>query len=255
MPVYKSDALILRTYKLGEADRIVVFLTRDRGKKRGVAKGARRPRSRFTGGLEPMTRAGVQYYEREQRELVRINFVEPVSCPMAAAFDGADRDLALGHIGYFAELIDEWAPEAHADERLYRLGACMTDALAAGAPVARLARYFEYWLLRLQGVYPALSVCPGCGARFDGAAVMPPRDHVFVCTGCAPGSSGTTIGREALAFLKAAAAAPPGRVDALTLPAAADRQLETAHRRLLNLHLEKELKSARVLRDMRRTGS
>src|ERR671911_531225 len=69
MPVYKCEALILRTYKLGEADRIVVFLTRDRGKKRGVAKGARRPRSPFTGGLEPMTRADVQYYEREQRDL------------------------------------------------------------------------------------------------------------------------------------------------------------------------------------------
>ena len=69
MPVYTSEALILRTYKLGEADRIVVFLTRDRGKKRGVAKGARRPRSRYMGALEPMTRAGVAYYEREQRDL------------------------------------------------------------------------------------------------------------------------------------------------------------------------------------------
>ena len=59
MPVYTSDALILRTYKLGEADRIVVFLTRDRGKKRGVAKGARRAKSRYMGALEPMTRAGV----------------------------------------------------------------------------------------------------------------------------------------------------------------------------------------------------
>ena len=46
MPLHTADALILRTYKLGEADRIVVFLTEDRGKKRGVAKGARRPRSR-----------------------------------------------------------------------------------------------------------------------------------------------------------------------------------------------------------------
>ena len=77
MPVYTSEALILRTYKLGEADRIVVFLTRDRGKKRGVANGARRVRSRFIGALEPMTRAGVAYYEREQRDLVRINYVEP----------------------------------------------------------------------------------------------------------------------------------------------------------------------------------
>jgi DNA repair protein RecO (recombination protein O) len=251
VPVYKSEALILRTYKLGEADRIVVFLTRDRGKKRGVAQGARRQRSRFVGGLEPMTRADVQYYEREQRELVRINFVEPVSCPMAAAFGGEHRDIALGHIGYFAELIDEWAPDAHADERLYRLGSRITDALSAGAPVERLARYFEYWILRLQGVYPALTACPGCGGAFDGHAVMPPQEHLFLCRRCAPGSSGTAIGRAAFTFLEGAAAASPDRLDGLVLPAAAARELETAHRRLLNVHLEKELKSARVLREMR----
>lgn len=255
MPVYKAEALILRTYKLGEADRIVVFLTRDRGKKRGVAQGARRPRSRFIGGLEPMTRAGVQYYEREQRELVRINFVEPVSRPMAAAFGGEHRDLALGHIGYFAELIDEWAPEAQADERLYRLGSTVADALTAGAPIERLARYFEYWILRLQGVYPAFGRCPGCGGAFDGLAVMPPREHVFVCRRCAPGSSGTTIGREALRFLKAAGAASPDGLGSLALPSVAARELETAHRRLLNVHLEKELKSAKVLREMRRADA
>ena len=147
MPVYQGEALILRTYKLGESDRIVVFLTKDRGKKRGVAKGARRPKSRYMGALEPMTRAGVAYYEREQRELVRLNFVEPMRSPLSASGD------VLGYVGYFAELIDEWAPEAHADERLYRLGASIVDAMAAGAAAEPLARYFEYWLLRLQGVY------------------------------------------------------------------------------------------------------
>src|SRR4030095_11868686 len=115
MPVYTTDALILRTYKLSEADRIVVFLTRDRGKKRGVAKGARRPRSRYLGALEPMTRAGVAYYEREQRELVRLNYVEPSRSPMAVAQREGEADSALGalgHAGYFAELIDEWSPDA-----------------------------------------------------------------------------------------------------------------------------------------------
>src|SRR6188474_2817974 len=176
MPVYTSDALILRTYKLGEADKIVVFLTRDRGKKRGVAKGARRARSRYTGALEPMTRAGVAYYEREQRDLVRLNFVEPTRSPLSATSGEA-----LGHVGYFAELIDEWSPEAHADERLYRLGSSMVDSLAAGAPIERLARYFEYWLLRLQGVYPSITTCAGCGLSLQEGAVMPPREHVFVC--------------------------------------------------------------------------
>src|SRR4029079_19029923 len=62
---------------------------------------------------------------------------------------------ALGYVSYFAELIDEWAQEADPNETLFRLGVSMTDAIAAGVPIEPLARYFEFWLLRLQGVYEA----------------------------------------------------------------------------------------------------
>jgi DNA repair protein RecO (recombination protein O) len=251
MPVYTSEALILRTYKLGEADRIVVFLTRDRGKKRGVAKGARRARSRYIGALEPMTRAGVAYYEREQRDLVRLNYVEPQRSPLSAL----SGDL-LGHVGYFAELIDEWAPEAQVDERLYRLGSSVVDAIAGGAPVDALARYFEYWILRLQGVYPAFA-CEACGRRLlpDAAgitvgAMMPPRDQVLVCRECAP-AGGASLSAPALHFLARAGQLPPDRLAEAGLTERASRELETIHRRLLSVHLEKELKSARVLREMR----
>src|SRR6476646_7083470 len=115
MPLHTTDALILRTYKLGESDRIVVFLTRDRGKKRGVAKNARQSRRRFGGALEPMTYGRVGYCERERRELVSLNFVEPSRSPLSA-LDGE----ALGYVGYFAELIDEWAQEAYPYKTLYR---------------------------------------------------------------------------------------------------------------------------------------
>src|SRR5262245_40553664 len=148
MPAHTTDALILRTYKLGESDRIVVFLTRDRGKKRGVAKNARQSRRRFGGSLEPLTLGRVGYVERERRELVHLQYVEALRSPLAVADANA-----LGHVGYFAELIDEWAQEADPNETLFRLGASMVDALAAGVAVEPLARYFEYWLLRLQGVY------------------------------------------------------------------------------------------------------
>jgi DNA repair protein RecO (recombination protein O) len=252
VPVYTSEALILRTYKLGEADRIVVFLTRDRGKKRGVARGARRARSRYVGALEPMTRAGVAYYERELRDLVRLNYVEPQRSPLSAMISTEAGASVLGHVGYFAELIDEWAPEAHADERLFRLGSAVVDALAAGAPIDRLARYFEYWILRLQGVYPELRACPGCGGAFD-AAVMPPREHIYLCRRCAPSAHGTGISAAALGFLRAAGRTPPERMDSLALDARTSRELETAHRRLLLAHLEKELKSVRVLREMGRS--
>jgi len=246
MPVYQAEALILRTYKLGEADRIVVFLTRDRGKKRGVAKGARRAKSRYAGALEPMTRAGVAYYEREQRDLVRLNFVEPTRSPLSAASGDA-----LGHVGYFAELIDECAPEAHADERLYRLGSSVVDAIAVGAPVESLARYFEYWLLRLQGVYPSIRQCPSCGSALTAGAVMPPRETALLCPDCAPGGGGTPLSMEAMMFLTRATAIAPENLDSLMLGPRAARELETVHRRLIQEHLEKELKSARVLREMR----
>jgi len=250
MPVYTTEALVLRTYKLGEADRIVVFLTRDRGKKRGVAKGARRPKSRFTGGLESLTRAGVAYYERELRDLVRINYIEPQRSPLAVvARHGADGS-ALGHAEYFAELIDEWAPEGHADERLYRLGSSVIDAIADGVPTEPLARYFEFWLLRLQGVYPQLTACPACGGPYDGGAFMPVREDLYVCRRCESGG-GTSLSLEALRFLRSASACAPDALDGLPLDPGAARELETAHRRLITLHLDKELKSARVLRQLR----
>ena len=214
MPLYTADALVLRTYKLGEADRIVVFLTRDRGKKRGVAKGARRPRSRFTGALEPLTEVSVAYFEKERRELVGLNYAETRRSPLALSSSDA-----LGYVSYFAELLDEWAQEADADERLYRLGASMLDALAAGTPVEPLARYFEYWLLRLQGVYP---------------------------------ESRGTLSDAAAAFLAGSRTVAPQHVGSVPAAPQALRELESVHRALIAMHLEKTLKSDRVLRDLRR---
>jgi DNA repair protein RecO (recombination protein O) len=214
VPLYTADALVLRTYKLGEADRIVVFLTRDRGKKRGVAKGARRPRSRFTGALEPLTEVTVAYFEKERRELVGLNYAETRRSPL-----NLDSQDALGHVSYFAELLDEWAQEADADDRLYRLGASMLDALSAGAPVEPLARYFEYWLLRLQGVYP---------------------------------ESQESLSDAAKAFLAGSRAVAPQDVARLPIDRKALRELEGVHRALITTHLEKTLKSDRVLRDLRR---
>ena len=91
MPLYTSDALILRTYKLGESDRIVVFLTRDRGKKRGVAKNARQSRRRFGGALEPMTIGRVGYLERERRALPQARVFVALG---ALAFEGCLKILA-----------------------------------------------------------------------------------------------------------------------------------------------------------------
>lgn len=118
MKVYAADALILRTYRYGEADRIVVFLTIDQGKKRGVAKNASKSRKRFGGALEPFTRGRVHYVEKEGRDLVRLDRIEPKRSPMQTMLGGAtgagetsgvgdDAAQVLGHASYFAELLDE----------------------------------------------------------------------------------------------------------------------------------------------------
>ena len=222
MPLHTAEALVLRTYKLGEADRIVVFLTRDRGKKRGVAKGARRQRSPFAGALEPLTEVRVAYFESERRELVGLNYAETVRSPLVLSSPAASTH--AGHymlVEYVAELLDEWAQDSDADDRLYRLGASMLDALTAGAPTEPLARYFEYWLLRLQGVYPEVR---------------------------------GTLSPEALGFLTAVRSVPPHEVGVVPADSRVLRELESVHRALIATHLEKSLKSDRVLRELRRQG-
>jgi DNA repair protein RecO (recombination protein O) len=213
MPLHTSDALILRTYSLGESDRIVVFLTRDRGKKRGVAKNARQSRRRFGGALEPLTCGRVTYRERERRDLVFVQDVAPTRSPLTAA----DAD-ALSYVGYFAELIDECSPENDPGEPLFRLSTSIVEAMAAGVPVDKLARYFEFWLLRLQGVY-----------RDD------PR-----------------LSAAARAFLTAARSCSPLTLGSVPASAAVLRELERVHQVQIVMHLEKDLKSTKVLREIRR---
>lgn len=213
MPLYTAEALVLRTYKLGEADRIVVFLTRDRGKKRGVAPNARKSRKRFGAALEPLTEVRVAYFEKERRDLVGLNYAELVRSPMAAASPDA-----LGYSHYFAELIDEWAAEADVDERLFRLGTSALDGLVAGAPVEALARYFECWLLRLQGVYPPdLPLSTDAAAFLDGVRKVAPRD-----------------------------------VEQLGATTRVLREIELVHRKLIAMHLDREPRSVRVLNELRR---
>ena len=213
MPLHTADALILRTYKLGEADTIVVFLTADRGKKRGVAEHARRPRSRFRAALEPLTHVRMAYFEKERRELVGVNYAEPIVSPLAAA--GPE---ALGYSHYFAELIDEWAAEADPDERLFRLGTATLEALVHGVPVEPLARYFECWLLRLQGVYPA----------------------------------DLSLSTDAARFVDAVRRVAPAAVASLETEPRVLRELEQLHRTLIRSHLDREPRSIRVIHELRR---
>ena len=252
MQTYSSDALVLRTYRYGEADQIVVFLTEDRGKKRGVAKNATKSRRRFGGGLESLSRGQAAYVEHEMRELVRLDRIETRLSPFRAASGRGTDEAAhvLAHAAYFAELLDEWAPDNAANDRLFRLGAAVGEQLCGGGAVGALARYFEYWLLRLEGVYPALDACPRCGQRaLDAGAVLVLAERTYVCTECAHG--GPVLSAAAMRFLREAGRRTPAEIGAAVTDPRALLELERVHDRLIAMHLEKELRSARVVRELR----
>ena len=252
MQVFSADALVLRTYRYGEADRIVVFLTEDRGKKRGVAKNASASRRRFGAALEPLSRGRATYVERENRELVRLDRVEPQqsSLDSTAGRTPGEAARALGHASYFAELIDEWAPDGQSNERLFRLGAAVAVALGRSGSIDALARYFEYWLMRLEGVYPAIDRCPRCGRLVLGEGIaLVVAERTYVCRTCAPG--GVHLSGAAVGFLRASGSWTPSEAAAAGTSQGALQDLEQAHERLIALHLEKEVRSLRVLKELR----
>jgi DNA repair protein RecO (recombination protein O) len=171
MNVVTTEAIVLRSYNLAEADRIVLCFTRDAGLIRGVAKGARRMKSRFGAALEPFTVIRLEFREKENRELVTIAGVEIVKSHFDLA---ADVECAEA-LGYMAELVNEFAPPHEANEKLFRMVSACLDALAAAPHTSKIIlRYFEIWILRLAGSFPDVSGCAVCGST------LTPAQPVFV---------------------------------------------------------------------------
>lgn len=162
MPLHTTEAFVLRTYSLAEADKICIFLTRDLGKVRGVAHGARKMRSRFGSSLEPFTEVALTYFQKEGRELMNVSTCEI----MRSHFNSAARDVETASaFSYMAELLTEFLPDHEPNEKLYRLVAASLEAIEAQDDLAHVLRYFESWLLRLVGFFPDPSRCGTCGER------------------------------------------------------------------------------------------
>ena len=156
----------------------------------------------------------------------------------------------MAHVSYFAELIDEWTLDADPADALFRLGASVVEATTNGVSVDRLARYFEYWLLRLQGVYPTTATCSRCGRTLTNGAQMVPSAGTLECAGCKSPEHGVALSAEALEFLQRAKTVRPGQLGDIVLSTHGVRQLASVHRLLIKAHLDKELKSERVLREL-----
>ena len=164
MPLIETESLVLKTYNLAEADRIVVFLTRDNGVVRGVAKGAKRLKSRFGSTLELFSIVDLTYFQKEERELVSIQNVELIN----SAFDRAAAPEFLDTFSYVADLILQVALPHDPSENLYRMfKACLAVEAETKAELDALKLYSELWILRLAGYLPDWSRCEECRRAFE----------------------------------------------------------------------------------------
>jgi DNA repair protein RecO (recombination protein O) len=182
VPAHLSEALVLRTYPLKEADLVVSFLTRDQGKLRGVAKRARRPKNPFGAGLERLSHVRMAYFQRETRELVNLDSCELIHSQFRLASDYR----ASASLDYFAEVSEQLLPAAEPNEKFFRLllavlnfvqpenrhsdartGAPAAGELGNGAQIWIAVTYFSLWAVKLSGWLPELHVCLSCGSFLD----------------------------------------------------------------------------------------
>jgi DNA repair protein RecO (recombination protein O) len=159
----ESEAIVLRTYPLREADLLVTFFTRVEGKVRGVARSAKKSKRRFGGALEPLTYVRAFYDVRERNELARLDACEVLASPMASEVSYA-RAVALGHI---AELLDELLPDREANDAIFRLTLSVLNVLDS-SEIWMPVTYFDLWLTRLVGFLPELTECVVCGCNLNG---------------------------------------------------------------------------------------
>ncbi|TSA51547.1 MAG: DNA repair protein RecO [Actinobacteria bacterium] len=155
MTQYRDNAVVLRTYKLGEADRIIVMMTQEHGKVRAVAKGVRKTKSKFGARLEVLSHVDVLLYRGKDLDIVnQVELVES-SAPLHADLDRLTQGLSM------LEAVDLIADDRQPSPHLYRMLVGALKALGEQASPLVLAAF--YWkLLAAEGVSPQLSRCVGC---------------------------------------------------------------------------------------------
>jgi DNA repair protein RecO (recombination protein O) len=164
---HKTEAILLRTFDYGESDRIVTFYTRDYGKLRGIAKGARRSRRRFANTLEPFCRSEIVFSRKGRDNLALIE-----ESRVHNHFGGLRQDLEKTLMAsYLIDLTDQFTLEDKKSEELFELLYDFLNFIETGDAAETLLRFFEIRLLKCVGYQPVLDRCTACQAPLNGADV------------------------------------------------------------------------------------
>ena len=193
--LYRDTAIVLRTYRLGESDRIVVMLTENHGKVRAVAKGIRKTKSRFGGRLEPLSYVNVQLHRGSSLDVV--SQVETVDASTAVY---GDLD-AMTEASAILEAVDRLVPDQEPVPQMFRMLLGVRRTLI-DRPSPLVVPAFLWKLLAVEGVRPELDRCVGCGAAESDQFVFSAFDTVRGGVQCRSCRTGGTISAEALSMLR-----------------------------------------------------
>lgn len=208
MATIETEALVLRTYNLAEADKIVVCLSRSAGLIRGVAKGCRKLRNRFGASLEPFTVINLTYWEKEHQELVSFRQTEI----LRSRFNLSGNTAILTGFSYMGDLLIDFSPPHQANDNLYRMAlACFEAASESPQDLESVLRYFEVWLLKIEGFLPDLRACANCHRAFDNEeTIYLGNDLSLRCSECSNGR-GNAVSKRLHSHLRTTEKLPPAK--------------------------------------------
>jgi DNA repair protein RecO (recombination protein O) len=202
--MYETKGLVLDAFSLGETDKIACLLTLDHGVIRGIARGARRLKSRFSGSLELFSEVNVSFFKKQDKELVSFNQIELSK----SYFHIISSPENFPFFSYFARVLLELVPEWETDDRFYRMmRSCLDNAEKYPNRLAEIALYFEFWSLKLAGYMPSLSLCGICKQKSDVIVGFDIKTNQFVCSACYS-SVNLPLGREGKKLLALAKKLP-----------------------------------------------
>ena len=242
MPLRDSEAIILQSYPLGEADRLISFLSRTMGRVRGVAAGARRPKSRFGSTLERMSYVRIWFYERETRELVRIN-----QCELIESFIGVFQDYAAGvALTLLAEITEAVLPDREPSDPAFRLLLLTAQTIKARREVELSLNYFALWTLRLGGWLAPLDRCAHCGKELTASVYANPAAAGWYCADCR-GAGMKMISQPAVAAARKLMGVHLDKIKSSEFPKPALRELLRHSLDLLEHQIERKLVTREIL--------
>ena len=243
MPVRESEAIVLRTFSLGEGDLLVSFLSRMHGRMRGVASGARKPKSRFAATLEPLSHVRIWFYERETRDLVRINQVELIESFVSVQGDYSS-SLALAMASEVTEAV---LGEKEVAEPNFRLLLLTVRAVGARIRIPLVLAYFTLWIVRLGGWLPRLDRCGRCAAELTSGGYET-EELGLVCASCRMAGQ-RLLSQEAINIGRRISHEKLEVLSGETLPKSALLQLKDYMLDIIEQHIERRLQSRRLLEE------